>query len=639
MTFQYPFALFALIAIPVLIIIYIIRNRYKEETSPSTYLWELSEKFLKRRNPLRRMEHLLALIIQILAIAGMSFALAHPQITLPGQADNIVFVLDSSASMNMTDSEGVTRFDAAKEEILKTTKEAASGSKFTLITTGDEPKIVFQDVLDKTKVEVYLETLEPSQTASSLQSSLDIAQGLVSSGKANLCYLATDRKIPNTEFKQDGNLRLIDVSTNEINYAISDLKYEYNPAELKISGSVVNYNDEAKSNIEITFYCNDQVVGSANLADIIENEIVLGTDSTFNVAVQDPENKYLNIQSIKAVIENKDCFDLDNERIIYNNEAISDTKVLVVSDAPFYLQSVFEKGLKVKTKVVSTSAYRPTEGYDVTVFDSFNPTALPSSGAVWFFGPDQYIPNTGFVPQKFIEDLDEGFTVTYVENTTDLLYNEFTKMLPKNEIKVSRFVRYSLNEDFTTIMHYNDGISNIPMVFAGRNENNQRQVVFSFNLHDSDLPLKYDLYGLSRNFLNYSDPIVTNKFNYEVNESAVLALSDDVTRVEVETPSTRKEPLAIKGAEYVEYKFTNVGSYKVSVYYNNNTYSTINISVVCPKEEEVPSKVDESVYRLVENQNTTKGDGLFDNILPIVIAASVLFALDWILYAHEQYQN
>ena len=101
MTFEQPWALLALLAIPILIIIYILKNKYKEETAPSTYIWELSRKFLKKRNPLRKVEHLLALIIQIMTIAGLSFALSHPVFTLKGKADNIVFVLDASASMKM----------------------------------------------------------------------------------------------------------------------------------------------------------------------------------------------------------------------------------------------------------------------------------------------------------------------------------------------------------------------------------------------------------------------------------------------------------------------------------------------------------------------------------------------------------
>ena len=51
MTFRYPFALLGLIAIPILIIIYIIRNKYKEVTAPTTYIWEVAAKMLKRKNP------------------------------------------------------------------------------------------------------------------------------------------------------------------------------------------------------------------------------------------------------------------------------------------------------------------------------------------------------------------------------------------------------------------------------------------------------------------------------------------------------------------------------------------------------------------------------------------------------------
>ena len=48
MSFLYPYAFLILLAIPVLIIIYLLKNKYKESTTPSTYLWELSKKFLKK---------------------------------------------------------------------------------------------------------------------------------------------------------------------------------------------------------------------------------------------------------------------------------------------------------------------------------------------------------------------------------------------------------------------------------------------------------------------------------------------------------------------------------------------------------------------------------------------------------------
>lgn len=142
MKLQYPYALLLLLAIPVLILIYILRNKYREETAPSTYIWELSQKFMKKRNPLRKVEHLLALIVEILTIAGMSLALAHPAFVLTGKADNIVFVLDGSASMNMTHEENKTRFESAKEQIAKVAKDAKTGSAFTLILASDQAHVV-----------------------------------------------------------------------------------------------------------------------------------------------------------------------------------------------------------------------------------------------------------------------------------------------------------------------------------------------------------------------------------------------------------------------------------------------------------------------------------------------------------------
>ena len=47
MTFVYPLGLLGLIGITLLMLIYIIKSHYTEQTIASTYIWELSEKFLK----------------------------------------------------------------------------------------------------------------------------------------------------------------------------------------------------------------------------------------------------------------------------------------------------------------------------------------------------------------------------------------------------------------------------------------------------------------------------------------------------------------------------------------------------------------------------------------------------------------
>ena len=68
MNFLFPLGLLGLIGIPVLIIIYIIKNKYTEQVIASTYIWNLSEKFLRKRLPIHKLVGIISLILQILAV-------------------------------------------------------------------------------------------------------------------------------------------------------------------------------------------------------------------------------------------------------------------------------------------------------------------------------------------------------------------------------------------------------------------------------------------------------------------------------------------------------------------------------------------------------------------------------------------
>ena len=100
MRFLYPLGLIGLIGVPIIILIYILKNKYNEQTVPSTYLWTLSEKFFKRRNPLSGLTGIISLILQLLTVTVLSLAIAHPILTLPDAAGEYCFVLDASGSMN-----------------------------------------------------------------------------------------------------------------------------------------------------------------------------------------------------------------------------------------------------------------------------------------------------------------------------------------------------------------------------------------------------------------------------------------------------------------------------------------------------------------------------------------------------------
>ena len=143
MTFLYPLGLLGLLGIPVLILIYIIKSKYTEQTVSSTYLWKLSERFLKKKNPLSRLTGLISLILQILCVLTISLTIAHPVLRVPGAARDYCFILDGSGSMQMMHEEGDSRYEVGKARIADMITDAVDGSTFTLIHASDKTVTVY----------------------------------------------------------------------------------------------------------------------------------------------------------------------------------------------------------------------------------------------------------------------------------------------------------------------------------------------------------------------------------------------------------------------------------------------------------------------------------------------------------------
>ena len=178
MSFLYPLGLLGLIGIPILILVYIIKSKYTEQTVASTYLWTLSERFIKRKRRPSPLAGIISLILQILAVTLISMAIAHPIITVPDSANEYCFILDGSGSMRMEAGipmeEGqtvpVSRFDAAKAAIRQRIDEAMDGSIFTLVYVGDTTGIVYERTEDKEQALLLLDEVQPASNQLNLTS-------------------------------------------------------------------------------------------------------------------------------------------------------------------------------------------------------------------------------------------------------------------------------------------------------------------------------------------------------------------------------------------------------------------------------------------------------------------------------------
>ena len=115
-----PLGLLGLIGIAVLIIIYIIRPNYQQKVVSSTFVWEMSLRYKKRRLPTNKLRNILIIICQILILAIMAFILSRPVMLLKTELfeDEAIVILDASASMRTIDDNGTMRFERAINEIV-----------------------------------------------------------------------------------------------------------------------------------------------------------------------------------------------------------------------------------------------------------------------------------------------------------------------------------------------------------------------------------------------------------------------------------------------------------------------------------------------------------------------------------------
>ena len=629
MSFRFPFGLLLLLAIPVLIIIYIIKNKYKEKVVSSSYIWDLSKKFLKKKNPLNSIANLLNLIIQCVCIAFLSFSLAEPVFNFQNGAENEVYILDASASMSMVNEDGETRFEEAKKQIKNAVNDSPNGSTFTLIVSDSNSRTLCKNIQDKAIFNSLLDRVEIDYGDSELASAISLAQSLASVGEGSRFTLFTDKDI-----KVDEGIEAFNVADTNKNYSINDLRIndikEEESNYILLEADVISYSED--TTLEVEFTIDETSLGK------VEQEVKQNEVTTFSLKLPNVEGQYDNYSSLKATILNEDYLKDDSEFILYNTSDFDTTNILIVSYSPFYFESVFnalnKNQVKVSYTTISPFLYDltgGTVGYDVVIFDGYSPEKLPTDSAVWLFNCGESIPNSGFYFQKEFTVEDPGINASYANNNDDILYQELTKDLVKRDITIKTYLRYTLNSQFTTILSYD----NLPFIFAGRNEYNQKQIVFNFDLHNSNLPLLADFIIMMRNFITYSNPSILNEFNYKVHDEVTFTFPDTALSCKILTPSGKTDYL--NAYDLQSYSLREVGTYSIDVELATGKSRNINIFSSFPDEERAPVVEDENSYSVVLSENMPKADRIFEGLIVVLIVSLVFLLTDWILYSHEQF--
>src|SRR5437879_8425068 len=187
-----PIALALGITLPIVVIFYLLMVRRHDEEVSSTFLWNDLIRDLAAHEPLQRLKWNLLLLLQLVALALITFAVARPFSEQIGQKPvQAVLLLDGSASMQARDVQP-SRFAKAVDAARSTLAGLPENSLATAILVAAHPQVLVSATTDRRQVDRALADAQPSGAAADMREALLLARSLGGDPNARRIFLFTD---------------------------------------------------------------------------------------------------------------------------------------------------------------------------------------------------------------------------------------------------------------------------------------------------------------------------------------------------------------------------------------------------------------------------------------------------------------
>lgn len=436
----------AAIVIPLLVLLYFLKLRRREEVVPSTLLWKRAVQDLQVNAPFQRLRRNLLLLLQLLILAAALLALARPIIqTEAADQGRLVILIDRSASMNSREGDQ-TRLDLAKEQATRLVKTlnrrsrswwsfldfggAEAKTKAMIIAFADRATVVAPFTPNPGELIDAIERIEPTDGRTNMREALDLAEAYmspptritqqmedatggvnatpISAEPAAKVILISDGGIHNLEdvVLAEGQIELIKVGAAQQNIGITALRTQRNyerPEVLDAFLQVQNFGPDPVT-IDVSFLIDGELantrVRTITLAGAPQRDAAGGGPPPEEVAAPMSSTQSLSFELtldrgavVEARLSGEDVLPVDN-RAFAVVPPPRRLRVLVVTERNFFLDSVL-RGLPLAERVFMPPAqYESSAGglaadggspYDVVIFDKHAPESLPP-GNYMFLG-------------------------------------------------------------------------------------------------------------------------------------------------------------------------------------------------------------------------------------------------------------
>ena len=592
MGFTNLWPLFLLLTIPPVIMLYILKRKYKEEVISSSLLWKEVYKNTRANTPWEKFKKNILLLLQIIIILSVILALMSPFISIGGRSyKNVIIVIDNTASMNTIYNDSNSRLEQGKtlaKEYLNSTKE---GTNTYIISYDGTSNLLLNGDFNKSNAASIIDKISTSYGSGDISDVVSFVKAIGDGiGEEYEALIFTDKQAAISDI----NGRIVYLGNSGLNGSVDNVSHKFVDDKVKVIANVTNNGDSLYEG-DFSLYNGEE------LAAVEGVSLQVGESKTLSFELDSLNSNYL-----KGELSRKDILMEDNTyyHVVNENKV---KKILLVTDENVFLEKAF--GVIENTEVYKTndvSNITNNDEYDLYVFDNKMPKVMPSKGSILFINPNSNelfnVLEGGEIGQATAV---KGSVSSYLENT------QFTL----SEYNIIETPYYGTN-----ILTIDDN----SIGFKG--EINDRKIAaLSFDLHATDFALKKEfpilIYELGEELIS-TGMVYSN--NFKAGEKIVVKSSDFESEINVTYPNGEIKDL--KSGEEVNGELA-LGIYKINQNNNNESFS-VNFPT--------SSESDTSVETIGENDNIVQGKSNLKsgfNLTPIfILLAMLVVAFEWILY-------
>ncbi|MHB0868820.1 MAG: VWA domain-containing protein [Chloroflexota bacterium] len=509
-------ALWFLMLIPAIVLLYMVRSRYRRRQVSSTMLWRSVRRDLESRQKLRLPPLSLLMLLQLLAVAIGTAALLRP--ALPAESrTHLVVVIDTSASMQATDVTP-SRFALAAQRARQAIEQLRPGDQVSLVAMGPSPTLMASGT-ETSEALAALDQLSPGTAAADAAAALKLAESLVqeTGGQGGVVLLSDGSFAGSPQLPVLGvpvDFRPIGVSGDNLGITAAEVRPDLDGSgRWTAFARITNY---AQLPAQMT------TVATADGLILDTRQMDLPPASSSELTFALPPGT----QSFALALDGQDIFQAD-DRAEVRVDTPQSRKVLLVSADPEPIEKVLKAlpGLKVST--VQPDGYAGAGGADVVVLDGFVPRPLPQADLL-IMNPPMDAPGFSTSPGGSEASVLRSKRGDPLIDAVDL-----------QSLRLGQTVQLETPEWARAIVEGPGG----PLILKG-DLGGRRVVLFSFDWFLYDLPRMQAFPLLLSNAVAELNPLELSR-DVRPGDSVLLRPLADATEASVELPDGSSRELSL----------------------------------------------------------------------------------------------